>query len=469
MKAKDLRNSILQLAIQGKLVPQNANDEPASELLKQISAEKKKLIADGVIKKEKDSKPITDDEKPFEIPDSWEWVRLGEIGICQTGTTPSKQIKEYYGNKYQFIKPDNILENNNITKSKEFLSQIGIEKGRLIKKDSILMVCIGSIGKVGIINEDCSCNQQINSIEVFNGIYNKYILYVMSSFFFQNIALNASSKTTLPILNKTSWENLPLPLPPLAEQQRIVEKIEELETYIQQYDEYETKLTDLNTNFPKEIKKSILQYAIQGKLVPQNANDEPANELLKQISAEKKKLIADGVIKKEKDSKPITDDEKPFEIPESWEWVRLENIIYNISTKPFQIKESEVEQNGKYPVVSQSKSLIDGYSNIDNKLFKHKKPVLIFGDHTRNLKYIDFDFIIGADGTKILCPFNYNIKYLYYCIQYFIINMRDRGYSRHYQFIKSEWIPLPPLAEQQRIVDKIEKLEMCINRRFLQC
>ena len=208
----------------------------------------------------------------------------------------------------------------------------------------------------------------------------------------------------------------------------------------------------------QDLKNSILQLAIQGRLVAQDANDEPAEVLYAKIQAEKQKLIKEGKIKKDKPLPPITDDEIPFTIPSTWRWVRLSDIVHSVPTKEYQILQSEILEQGKYPVVSQSQQLIEGYSNKVEKLYKHEKPVLIFGDHTRCLKLIDFDFIVGADGTKILYPYAINEKYLYYAIQYFIINMLNRGYSRHFQFIKDKEIPLPPLAEQKRIVAKVNDL-----------
>ena len=228
----------------------------------------------------------------------------------------------------------------------------------------------------------------------------------------------------------------------------------------------------------KDLKNSILQLAIQGKLVPQDPKDEPASKLLEKIRAAKQKLVKEGKIKKDKQESFIYkgDDnnyyekigsevrnitgEIPFEIPGSWAWVRLSDLITNIPSKLFQINTKEILDKGIYPVVSQSMNLIDGFSNEINKVLRLENPILLFGDHTRVLKLIDFDFIVGADGTKLLLPLLDNITaYLYYAIRYFIINMRTRGYSRHYQFIKNHILPLPPLEEQKRIVRRIEFLE----------
>ena len=214
----------------------------------------------------------------------------------------------------------------------------------------------------------------------------------------------------------------------------------------------------------QDLKKSILQLAIQGKLVAQDENDEPAEVLYAKIQAEKQKLIKEGKIKKDKTLPPITEDEIPFPIPPTWKWVRLEDIIFSVPTKNYQILQSQIKQRGIHPVVSQSLKLVEGYSDDSTKLFYHNIPVLIFGDHTKCLKLINFNFIVGADGVKILSPYWNYTNYLYYALSYFIINMKDRGYSRHYQFIKNKILPLPPLEEQKRIVAKIEELEPLINQ-----
>lgn len=209
----------------------------------------------------------------------------------------------------------------------------------------------------------------------------------------------------------------------------------------------------------QDLINSILQLAIQGKLVEQREEEGTAKELLEQIEEKKKTLIKEKVIKRQKNLPEISDEEIQFDIPESWEWTRLETVTYSIGSKSNQIKQSEILLEGKYPVVSQSVNKIEGYSNEGSKLLKVEPlSVIVFGDHSKTIKLIDFDFIIGADGTKIIVPISLNPDYLYYVLKYNVINMRDRGYSRHFQFLKEKLVPLPPLEEQKRIVAKIKEL-----------
>ena len=158
-----------------------------------------------------------------------------------------------------------------------------------------------------------------------------------------------------------------------------------------------------------------------------------------------------------KELQEITEDEIPFDIPENWCWCKIEDITIPIGNKNNQIQSKEVLKDGKIPVVSQGQNLIDGYSNETEKAIKDI-PVIMFGDHTRNVKYIDFPFIIGADGTKFFKPILCNKYYIYYLITFISLKLRNRGYARHYSLLKEEWLPLPPLVEQKRIVDAIEKL-----------
>lgn len=207
-----------------------------------------------------------------------------------------------------------------------------------------------------------------------------------------------------------------------------------------------------------DLRKSILQAALQGKLVPQDKNDEPASELLKRIQAEKAALIKAGKLKKEKPLSPITEDEIPYDLPDEWVWCRLSDISTSIGGKENEIKSTEILRKGTFPVVSQGKNYIDGYSNAVDRACKIESPVIMFGDHTKNVKYIDFNFIIGADGTKFLMPFVIDSKFFYYLILNATNQMIDRGYARHFILLKQCVFQLPPFAEQQRIVAKVDEL-----------
>lgn len=220
-----LRSKVLDLAMRGKLVEQDPNDEPASVLLEKIKAEKEQLIKEKKMKKSKPLPQISDEEKPFEIPDSWEWVRLGDVGLIATGNTPTKNNSDFYGGATPFIKPadiQNLIINYN---TKDFLSEKGEQKGRLAYKNDILVTCIGNLGRNNIINRKVAYNQQINGISPLI-VSSSLLHYFMLSSFFISSMYNYASATTLPILNKTKLSNLIIPLPPLAEQSGIVDKIE---------------------------------------------------------------------------------------------------------------------------------------------------------------------------------------------------------------------------------------------------
>ena len=482
MKAQDLKNSILQLAIQGKLVAQDENDEPAEVLYAKIQAEKQKLIKEGKIKKDKPLPPITEDEIPFSIPPTWKWVRLGNLGYTQTGTTPPRNHAEYYGEDYPFIKPADIDENGNVNFPKEYLSSKGIQYGRFIKKQSILMICIGSIGRAGIVNFDCSCNQQINVLTPYLAC-TKYLLYAMSSNNFQMQALGNTSQTTLPILNKSKWDNLILPLPPLEEQKRIVAKIEELEPLINQYDQAEQELSTLNDKFPEQLKKSILQYAIQGKLVAQDENDEPAEVLYAKIQAEKQKLIKEGKIKKDKPLSPITEDEIPFPVPSTWKWVRLGEIVFKLT--------DGTHSTPKYtykgiPFIS-VKDLSSGYIDFSNTKFISEEEhyqlsqrchpeqgdLLLTKVGTTGIPVIvntqrEFSLFVSVALLK-LSKINVDVEFLRQTILAPFVQEQasnnTKGVGNKNWVIKdiaNTIIPLPPLEEQHRIVARVATLlEAC--------
>ncbi|EFX9318867.1 restriction endonuclease subunit S [Shigella flexneri] len=206
----------------------------------------------------------------------------------------------------------------------------------------------------------------------------------------------------------------------------------------------------------KKLRELILELAVRGKLVPQDPNDEPASDLLKRIAAEKAELVKQGKIKKQKPLPEISEEEKPFELPEGWEWVHLPDIYCSISELSRKIKSSEILPEGKYPVIEQSQEFISGYCNNECLLIKLNNPVIVFGDHTRNIKFIDFDFVVGADGVKILSPILICERFFFWQLRSFKLDVR--GYARHFKVLNSCLFALPPIAEQERIVEKVSSL-----------
>ncbi|EFY2908252.1 TPA: restriction endonuclease subunit S [Shigella flexneri] len=206
----------------------------------------------------------------------------------------------------------------------------------------------------------------------------------------------------------------------------------------------------------KKLRELILELAVRGKLVPQDPNDEPASDLLKRIAAEKAELVKQGKIKKQKPLPEISEEEKPFELPEGWEWVHLPDIYCSISESSRKIKSSEILPEGKYPVIKQSQEFISGYCNNECLLIKLNNPVIVFGDHTRNIKFIDFDFVVGADGVKILSPILICERFFFWQLRSFKLDVR--GYARHFKVLNSCLFALPPIAEQERIVEKVSSL-----------
>jgi len=205
-----------------------------------------------------------------------------------------------------------------------------------------------------------------------------------------------------------------------------------------------------------KLRELILTLAVQGKLVPQDPADEPAGVLLQKIRAEKDRLVAEGKIKRDKPLAEIAEEEKPFELPVGWEWVRLPEIYYSISPSSNKLLSSAVEIEGRFPVVDQGQRPIAGYTNDRALLIEIPGPVIVFGDHTKAIKHIDFDFVAGADGTKILRPVLQDEKFFAFQLRGF--DLEDRGYARHFKVLNAQLFALPPLAEQSRIVTRVEAL-----------
>ena len=206
----------------------------------------------------------------------------------------------------------------------------------------------------------------------------------------------------------------------------------------------------------------MLDLAVRGKLVPQNPNDEPAAELLKRIAAEKARLVMAGEIRKQEPFDNSINIEGSFEIPESWEWVPALFPAYVVSDVDKKVQTKDVLETGKYPVVDQGKVFIRGYCDDDSRVIRVTAPLIVFGDHTRETKLINFDFVVGADGVKILQPVSLFTRYYYFALQW--LPLDSRGYGRHFKLLRASFIPLPPLAEQQRIVAKVDELMVLCDR-----
>ena len=343
-------------------------------------------------------------------------------------------------------------------------------------KGDLLITVKGTIGELAFnYFQKAHIARQIMAIQSthLNLVFLKYQLQQL----LPNIKLQAQSM--IPGISRGTLLALLIPLPPLSEQQRIVEAIESALEKVDEYAESYNRLEQLDKEFPDKLKKSILQYAMQGKLVEQDPNDESVEVLLETIRAEKQKLFEEGKIKKKDLEIPIVsqgDDnsyylnnikiEIDFPRRSTWLLAPLEKIVTTISAKPYQIKQSEIVKEGKIPVVSQSKILVEGFSNNFSKILDYKTDVVIFGDHTRNLKIIDFPFVVGADGVKILSPICLSAKFLKYHLDYTLLFVRNRGYARHYSYLKSKIIGIPSVLEQKRIVAKIDLLFQKVSQLF---
>lgn len=334
MTAQGLKNSILQLAVQGKLVPQNPSDEPASELLKRIADERTRRMAEGtlVVDKKHTASPITADDILYDLPENWKWTRFADIVTFSSGKTPQRQNTAYWSNvEYPWVSIADMQADSLTTTTKEQISEAAFEdcfSGKIAPAGTMIMSFKLTIGKVSILGMDAVHNEAIISIYPTAPVGDSRILQKWLFKILPLVAATGNSKNAIKgkTLNAISMSNLMIPVPPLAEQERIVAKLEELLPFVSEYDKTEKRLSALNDEFPDKLRKSILQQAVQGKLTERDPSDEPASELLKRIQTEKAKLITEGKIKKEKALLPIAEDDCPFEIPGTWKWVKFGEI-----------------------------------------------------------------------------------------------------------------------------------------------
>lgn len=333
MNAQDLRNSILQLAIQGKLVEQREEEGTAEELYTQIQEERQRLIEEGYIKKKKKVDKIAEEEIPFEIPPNWKWLRVSELGEVIGGGTPKTSINEYWkdGN-IPWLTPADMknVEGKYVSSGSRSITKEGLQSSsaRLMPKGTIVYSSRAPIGYIAISQNEISTNQGFKSLVPLIEEINEYMYFCLISR--TSEIQSRASGTTFKEISGTEFGKTLVPLPPIEEQKRIVAKVEELMPLVEKYGDAHTAVTDLNEQFPVEMEKSILQYAIQGKLVEQRPEEGTAEELYEQIQKEKQELVESGKIKKQKELSEITDEEIPFDIPNSWKWVRLRELAVNI-------------------------------------------------------------------------------------------------------------------------------------------
>ena len=471
MNAQQLKNAILQEAIEGRLVPQDPNDEPASALLARIRKEKERLVKEGKLKKKDlEVKPISEDEIPFEIPESWEWVRLKDIVVFLGGyaydstsfiSSSNNQVLRL-GN----VKNDDILLKINPVFIDDKLAQ-DTEKYKC-KENDILITMTGTRKKrdyffsvlVNRSHHNLFINQRVGCLRSIDVNIAKWLI----------VALKAESILTDVFQYETGTANqgnlgaenilkTKIPLPPLAEQHRIVAKIEELLPKVEEYGKAQDALNKLNAELPERLKKSILQEAIEGRLVPQDPNDEPASVLLANIRKEKELLVKDGKLKK-KDliETPISEDEIPFEIPESWEWVRLGFISEIVTGKK---DANNGDENGSYYFFTCSNT------PLKSKTYSYNGDYLIMPGNGANIgQVIHFNGKFEAyQRTYLLRTYaTFNLEYLkYHLISNWKEYNQDKLFGSAIPYIKlnnllSYPVALPPLAEQHRIVEKLEQL-----------
>ncbi len=478
MTAQELKNSILQLAVQGKLVPQCKDDEPASELLKHIRAEKQKL---GI--KEKSLPAISEDEIPFDIPESWEWVRLNDISSITSGGTPARTNSSFWNGNIPWVKIGDI-RNKYISTTEEKISERGLNSSsaKIFPRGTILYTIFATIGTVGILNIDAATNQAVAGVTFFGEYSRDYMYYVLIGL--KDILVSKGKGMAQMNINLTILKNTPIPIPPLAEQKRIVEKIEELMPLIEDYGKAEEQLSKLNAEFPDKLRKSILQQAVQGKLTERDPADEPASELLKRIKTEKEALIKSGKIKKEKLLPPISDDEKPFDIPEQWCSVRIGDVgIYKKGPFGSSLTKSMfVPKSSSAVKVYEQKNAIQK----DHTLGEYYITRDYFEKKMRGFEIFPGDIIVSCAGTigetyvmpqnieqgiinqalmrmKIVPSIDLDYFLLYFD---YVLKIDAQGSSKGsaiknippFEIFKKMILPLPPLAEQKRIVKRVEEL-----------
>ncbi|MCQ2514981.1 MAG: restriction endonuclease subunit S [Ruminococcus sp.] len=488
MTPEQLKASILQYAIQGKLVEQRAEEGNAEDLYKQIQAEKQQLIKDGKIKKSKPLPPISADEIPFDIPDTWKWVRFDEFGVYKKGPFGSALTKSMFVPKSK----DTIKvyeQKNAIQKNAQigdyYITREYFEnkmKGFEVLSGDVIVSCAGTIGETYVLPDNIEqgiINQALMRMTLMQSVNRDYFLLYFDVVLKDTARKSSKGSAIKNIPPFDVLKSYPVPLPPLAEQRRIVEKIEQLLPLVDIYAKAYEKLEQLNTKFPDEMKKAILQYAIQGKLVEQRAEEDNAEELYTQIVEDREQRIKAKELKKDKRLNLIDIEEPPFDIPINWKWVTIGSIVLKLTDGTHKTPKY-AESGVKFVSV---KDMSTGKLSLDNTKFitkeEHKElftrcnpqrgDMLLSKIGTTGVPAIvDTDEEFSLFVSVALLKYNHQYiveKYLYYLLLSPVVQMQATENTRGVgnknwvlDAICKTLIPLPPLAEQRRIVEKIEQL-----------
>ena len=518
-----LRRFILDLAVRGKLVPQDPNDGEGKELLSFLRKARIEWEIARRIRKQKNDRTVDDAGRYLDIPKSWTWAMLYEIGQTQTGTSPSSNNADLFGDYIPFIKPGH-MGGAKINYDGPGLSKEGIRHSRFVPANSILMVCIGAtLGKVNKTTRSICFNQQINSLTIYLDGLADYIVLALKSSDFQKLAWSKASTGTLPIISKGKWEVLPIPLPPLAEQHRIVAKVDELmaldqldverkkrettrdrlvaaslvrlnipdPTAFREHAAFALKnLSSLTTRSDqiKALRQTILDLAVRGKLVPQDPNDEPASELLKRIVAKKAQLVREKKIKVRRASKLAICSEVPFNLPSGWSPAKIEQILVEIQTGPFgsSLHQSDYQLGGT-PVINPASIQNGRIVPIDKMAVG-----LVTLERLASFKLQTGDIIMGRRGEMGRCAVisecergwlcgtgSLILRPSEYLYPHFLSMMISSPFSRQYldgtavgttmqnlnqTILLNLSFGLPPFAEQHRIVAKVDELMALCDR-----
>ena len=517
MNGKQLKNSILQWAIQGKLVPQDPNDEPASVLLDKIRQEKERLVKEKKIKRDKNASIIyrgednsyyekitatgevkcIDEEIPFEIPQRWEWCRMGSIGDWGAGATPAKGNPDYYGGSILWLRTgelnNGIVYDSEIKVTKKALQKCSLRMNRI--GDVLIAMYGATIGKVAIVGKELTTNQACCACTPF-GIYNYFLFFFLMGS--QIDFIKKGEGGAQPNISREKLVSHLMPIPPLAEQYRIVEKIQYLLPLVEKYSDGQILQDKLNSEIKDKLRKSILQEAIQGKLVPQIAEEGTAEELLEQIKTEKQKLVKEGKLKKTalndsvifrgddnkyyeqigENCNDITD-EIPFDLPYNWCWCRFSNIVSMTIGKTPARGEQTYWINGKYNWVSIS-DMVDGgsISTTKEKVSDWAvKEVFSAPISEKGSLLMSFKLSIGKTSILDIDAYHneaiitirpvidkeYVMRNYLFKVLPLIANLGEskdaiKGKTLNSKSLSNLLIPLPPLQEQQRIIEQMNRL-----------